>query len=116
MVVNGLSRSEVEKRMFGSYRKTQNFFNNLHPAVQRMEISSCLSRLINSDKVDYISHMQYLYSIYDMHKGCGKNVFGLDKFIRQMNSYRRNDLRVEQDYATEIHYRFSANGVVHSFD
>ena len=25
MVVNGLSRNEVEKRMFGSYRKTQNF-------------------------------------------------------------------------------------------
>ena len=116
MVVNGLSRNEVEKRMFGSYRKTQNFFNNLHPAIQRMEISSCLSRLINADKVDYISHMQYLFSIYDMHKGCGKNEYGLDKFIRKMNSYRRNNTQIEQDYAQEIHDRLSANGVVHSYD
>ena len=116
MVVNGLSRNEVEKRMFGSYRKTQNFFNNLHPAIQRMEIATCLSRLINSDKVDYISHMQYLFSIYDMHKGCGKNDYGIDKFIKQINSYRRNNLKIEQDYATEIHNRLSANGVVHSYD
>ena len=116
MVVNGLSRSDVEKRMFGSYRKTQNFFNNLHPAIQRMEISSCLSRLINEDKVDYISHMQYLFSIYDMHKGCGKNEYGLEKFIRKMNSYRRNNNQIEQDYAKEIHDRLSAKGIIHSYD
>ncbi len=116
MVVNGLSRSDVEKRMFGSYRKTQKFFREFHPAIQRIEISSCLSRLINEDKVDYITHMQYLFSIYDMHKGCGKNEYGLEDFIRKINSYRRsNSHEIENQYAQEIHDRLSQKGVVHSY-
>ena len=116
LVISGLSRNEVEKRMFGSYRKTQHFFNNLHPAIQRMEIATCLSRLINEDKVDYISHMQYLFTIYDMYKGCGKNEYGLAKFIKRMNNPKHDAFQIKDDYAQEIYDRLSKKGIIHTYD
>lgn len=116
MVVNGLKDYGFEKQLFPTQKKRKEFLNQ-HPVFQRMDISSAVSRVVNYDRVDYLNALQYLFSMYDMHKGAVRDEYGLSKFMGKiLRSNYTNNQQIQADYIKAIHDGMVEEGIAHNYN
>ena len=117
MVVSGMENNELEKQLFPPYAKKRTFFFNTHPVFQRTEIASQMSRMVNYDRVDYLNSLQYLFTMYDMHKDAVKDEYGLSSFMDKVLRRKFKDSsQLQSEYMKSIYDGMSEEGIVHTYD
>ena len=117
MIVSGMNNDELEKQLLPTYKKKRDFFFNTAPVFQRMDIASLMSRVVNYDAVDYLNSMQYLFSMYDMHKDAIKDDYKLSRFMDIiLRSGRVDTQKIQNAYLKAIYFGMLEEGIVHSYD
>ena len=111
-------KSRVDRRLFNTSNKRNVFYNYTHPAFQRMDITNQLSNLVNYDEIDYVNAIQYLYSMYMMHKDFVVDDYNLTGFMRKILKSNRvpNHLEIEEEYARSIDTEMKKRGLELSYD
>lgn len=117
MVVSGMENNELEKQLFPTCAKKRTFFFNTHPVFQRTEIASQMSRMVNYDRVDYLNSLQYLFTMYDMHKDAVKDEYGLSSFMDKVLRRKFKDSsQLQSEYMKSIYDGMSEEGIVYTYD
>jgi hypothetical protein len=117
MVVSGMNNDELEKQLLPTFKKKREFFFNTAPVFQRMDIASLMSRVVNYDAVDYLNSMQYLFSMYDMHKDAVRDDYKLSRFMDIiLRSGYVDTQKIQNAYLKAIYFGMLEEGVVHSYD
>lgn len=117
IVVSGMENNELEKQLFPTYAKKRTFFFNTHPVFQRTEIASQMSRIVNYDRVDYLNSLQYLFTMYDMHKDAVRDEYGLSSFMDKVLRRKFKDSsQLQSEYMKSIYDGMSEEGIVHTYD
>ena len=117
MVVSGMNNDELEKQLLPNYRKRKEFFQNRSAVFQRMDIASAMSRVVNYDAVDYLNSMQYLFSMYDMHKDAVRDDYKLSRFMDIiLRSSYVDTQRIQNAYLKAIYFGMLEEGIVHTYD
>ena len=107
-----------EEEMFSFDSKKFVFFENTHPAFQRLDIVRELYDIVNYDKVDYLSAIKYLYNLYVEHKDFVIDQYDANKFMREIVGSRGSfDAKgIEERYAESIRKGLIKKGIVQTYD
>lgn len=116
--ISEFENKQYAESLFKRGRDRIKFFKHEKPVFQGREIANRLKDLLNHDKVEYLSKIHYLYSLYDF---CSHEVtkeFQTDKFMEKIlnDKYRTNAKLIEEKYAQVIKEELEKNGIVLTYD
>ena len=116
--INKFENNNYAESLFKRGRDRIQFFKRENPHFQGIKIANLLSDRFNHDKINYLSKIYYLCSLYDF---CSKAItteYQTDKYMEKIvnQKYRTNNNLLEEEYARVIKNELENKGILLSYD